>query len=85
MSVTGKCINTCTVPVRGFIEEDQVIDFPETDSWDVKAFPYLKHFEEIVGIFEEPVEEEIVDEEEDIDDEEGDVFDEDEDSEPSDS
>ncbi len=83
MSVTGKCINTCTVPVRGFIEEDQVIDFPETDSWDVKAFPYLKHFEEIVGIFEEPVEEEIAEEE--SDDEEGDVFDEDEDSEPSDS
>jgi len=47
MSVTGRCINTCTTPKQGFIEEDQVIEFSDINTWDVKKFPFLKHFEEI--------------------------------------
>lgn len=45
MSLAAKCETTCTTPQHGFVARDRevVFDLPE---WDLKKFPYLKHFTE---------------------------------------
>lgn len=46
MSIAGKCIKTCTTPQHGYVDRGRYVDF-DLPEWDDKAFPYLKHFNQV--------------------------------------
>lgn len=49
--LVGKAKRDCTTPMHGLVESAEVKNF-DLRFWDVKSFPFLKHFDEI-NIFEE--------------------------------
>ena len=53
MSVTARCEVTCTTPQHGLVEIGEVKTFP-FDKFDVRKHKYLKHFEELGVLAEDP-------------------------------
>lgn len=43
MPLAAKCTQECTTPQHGFVADGRDVVF-ELPSWDLKKFPYLKHF-----------------------------------------
>lgn len=49
------CKRDCTLPKTdayrgGILEQGASFDFPDLEVWDLKKYPYLKHFERPEGI-----------------------------------
>ena len=45
MPLAGKCIQECTTPQHGYVQDGRDVEF-ELPEWDLKKFPYLKHFKQ---------------------------------------
>ena len=53
--ISGKAKVACTVPKLGYVAADDVKNF-DIEDWDVKKYPYLKHFNKFDVLEEEAVE-----------------------------
>lgn len=51
MAITVRCINTCTVPKVGYVDDGEVRVL-DIDKFDIDKYKYLKHFE-LLSLFED--------------------------------